>query len=87
MSVGASFALGVPRPPPRWRGGLLCSRTTEAPAVWAWGLLRFGTTEAPAAWARGPPLLWDHRCPRCMGARASAGGDDETRVPHDCPGP
>ena len=39
MGEGASSALGLPRPPPHGRGGLL----------------RFGSTEAPAPWARVPP--------------------------------
>ena len=55
MGVGASFVLGPSRPPLRWRGGLL--------RVWI--------IEAPVAWVWGPPLIWDHRGPRRVGAGAS----------------
>ena len=55
MGEGASSAVGLTRPPPHGRGGLL----------------RFGTTEAPATWAQGPLPLWDHRGPSRMGEGAS----------------
>ena len=55
MVAGAPFALGPPRCPPRWRGGLL----------------RFGITEAPATWAWGPHSIWDQRGPHCIGVGAS----------------
>ena len=56
MGAGASFALRPPRPPPHGREDLLL----------------FGTIQAPVAWARGPPSLWDHLCPRRMGAGISS---------------
>ena len=73
MGLGASFTLVSPRPPQHGREGLLHFGTTEALAAWAWAPLRLGIIEAPAAWAWvwGPPSLWIHRGPRCMGMGAS----------------
>ena len=55
MGAGASFALGPPRPPPRWCGGLH--------HVWI--------IESLVAWVRKPPPLWDHGGPSHISAGAS----------------
>ena len=60
---GASFALGSPRTPPLWRGGLFRSGITEARAAEARGPPSLWDHRGPAAEARGPLSLWDHGGP------------------------
>ena len=59
LGAGASFALGPPRPSPRWRGRLLRVCIIEAPVAWVWGPPSiWGPRRPPPSWHGGLLCVW-----------------------------